>query len=198
MKQERSDKKLQHYTIGRGTTKIVPIDSVKPWKKNPRNNEGAIPKLAEVLKRHGQISPLIVWVKNNTIYKGNTTWKALKLIGATEVEVKFVQFKSEAAATAYALDDNLSGEWSEWDEKMLSELLEVDEIKADVAFSAEEVNLMKMGFDMEKIKKINAVYSTLKAKIVVLIVDHSSRESIIEMLEKWINASGIKNIEVQR
>ena len=62
------------------SVKWVDIKSIKLWKGNPRKNEGAAKKLAPILKEHGIKSPLVVWKKDKTIYKGNTTYKAAKLL----------------------------------------------------------------------------------------------------------------------
>ena len=51
--------------------KTVPIDSVKQWKDNPRFNDHILDKMIAILQARGQVTPIVVWKKNNTIYKGN-------------------------------------------------------------------------------------------------------------------------------
>ena len=53
----------------------IHFSKIHLWKNNPRKNDQAVPRLMELLKLHGQKSRIGVW--NNTIYKGNTTYKAL-------------------------------------------------------------------------------------------------------------------------
>ncbi len=108
---------------------IVPIDSILLWKDNPRKNDEAVDKLMKILSHHSQVSPVVVWIKNKTIYKGNTTWKALKKLGKKEVSVRWVDFPSESAAKAYGIDDNRSSEYAKWDEEILSKLMESPELK---------------------------------------------------------------------
>lgn len=102
---------------------MVPIDQVKLWKDNPRKNDKAVPRLMELLKIHGQKSPIIVWRKNGVCYKGNTTLKALRAMGAQMVKVQFEDFPTEAAAIAYGIADNKSSEWAEWDDDILKRLM---------------------------------------------------------------------------
>ena len=119
----------------------VDIDSVTPWENNPRKNEQAIGKLAKLLKLHGQVTPIVVWSKDGNIYKGNTTWKAMKKIKAEKVYVMFYNFRSRAEATAYAIADNKSHEWSEWDDDVLTRLLQGSKLQ-ELAGSIEDLRLL--------------------------------------------------------
>jgi hypothetical protein len=121
-------------------TKIVPINSIKLWDKNPRKNDGAVKKLSEIIKHHGQVSSIIVWDKDMTIYKGNTTWKALKLLDKKECRIDLVSFPSEVSAIAYAIDDNKASEMSAWDEDVLLKLMQSE--KLDIkSFSEKEIEI---------------------------------------------------------
>jgi ParB-like chromosome segregation protein Spo0J len=111
--------------LEKGDLQSVSIDSVKLWKENPRKNEKAAIRLADILKVHGQKSPIVVWKKNGVIYKGNTTYKAMKLNGAKTIQVLYQDFPSEQAAIAYGIADNKSSEWAEWDDEVLGKLLAV-------------------------------------------------------------------------
>lgn len=177
----------------------VPIGSIKLWADNPRKNDAAVPKLAEIIKARGQITPIVVWRKNNVAYKGNTTLKAMRSLGYPTIKVLYADFPSEQAAIAYGIADNKSSEWAQWDDAILTKFMQAEKMDvASTGFTEGERQFLLAGFDMEKVKKINAEYSTLKDKIVVMIVDHSAREDVLEMLENWIKLSGIKNIEVQK
>jgi len=103
--------------------KKVPINSIQLWDKNPRKNDKAVKPLAELLQKHGQRSPIVVWIKDNKIYKGNTTWKAAKLLKWDSIWVAFADFPDERTAVAYALADNKASEWSDWDDSILAMLL---------------------------------------------------------------------------
>ena len=129
----------------------VPISAVQLWAENPRKNDTAVPKLAEIFKARGQVTPIVVWRKNNVCYKGNTTIKTLMYLGETTIKVLYADFPSEAAAIAYGIADNKSGEFSEWDDSMLGALLNAHEtIDATTAtgFTQKELNTFKLAMDM--------------------------------------------------
>lgn len=138
-----------HRTIDEKTTKqeiqikSVSVNTVKEWKENPRKNDEAAVKLAELLKEHGQRSPIVVWKKNMVIYKGNTTFKAVKLLGWKTIDVILTDFPSEIAAIAYGIADNKSSEFSEWDDLILSDLLKADTdgycVKERIGFTEKEL-----------------------------------------------------------
>jgi hypothetical protein len=129
--------------------RFVSVDSVQLWKGNPWKHDNAVPRLAELLAINGQKSPVQVWRKNNTIYKGNHTKKALVYLGQNIeqvahaikdtvagiraritpelIKVEFTDFPSEAAAIAYGMADNNSGMGGEYDDDTLRRLLMVDE-----------------------------------------------------------------------
>ena len=129
-----------------GTLKVesVGIDTLKLWKDNPRRNEEAAPRLAEIMAVHGQRTPVVAWRKNGVIYKGNTTFKALKLLNAKTINVIFADFKSEAAAIAYGIDDNKSSEFAEWDSEILKGFLKSESINANVkSFSLADRSILE-------------------------------------------------------
>jgi ParB-like chromosome segregation protein Spo0J len=117
---------------------IVEINKIKLWKDNPRKNDKAVPLLAEVIKERGQVTPIVVYRKNNVCYKGNTTIKALKYLGIKHIRVLYADFPSEAAAISYGIADNRSSEWAEWDSEILKNFLSMPEVINDSGFSLKE------------------------------------------------------------
>lgn len=111
------------------------IDKVKLWEGNPRFNDKAAERLAEILKIHGFIDPIIL-DKNYIVRAGNTRVKAAKLAGIKYVPALIVDFEGEEMAQAYSIADNRSNEWAEWDYKALEEL--VNDIKD---YSPEELGI---------------------------------------------------------
>jgi len=133
------------------TVKTVPIDSIKLWADNPRKNDAAVPKLMKLLQEHGQRSPIVVWDKDNTIYKGNTTWKAAKALGWSSIQIVVASFPSAAAAAAYAISDNKASEWSEWDDNILAGILHSDEAffgTSNTGFSEKELTGLRLTIEM--------------------------------------------------
>lgn len=122
--------------------KYIPRSQIKFWKDNPRKNDKAAVKLADLIRKNGLKSPVNIWDKNMTAYKGNTTLKALDLIksqGARDgdhpsirpivagkdfnVPVIKHQFASEEDAKVYGLSDNKASEYAEWDEDILAQMM---------------------------------------------------------------------------
>jgi hypothetical protein len=140
----------------------VDINKVKLWKDNPRRNDAAAPKLAEVIKERGQVTPVVVWRKDGVCYKGNTTIKALKLLGEKTVDVLFADFKSEASAIAYGIADNKSSEFSEWDDTLLLSFLKMDDVKT-TGFTSSEIGFFDtVEMTVEKIPAIETVIAVFK------------------------------------
>lgn len=127
----------------------VPIESINLWSENPRKNEKAAPQVAELIKEHGIKSPLVVWRKDRVIYKGNTTYKALKLLGWVVVPVIFHDFPSHQAAKAYGIADNKASEYAGWDAEILAGIMKsegftahtktLEGLKAATGFSEREI-----------------------------------------------------------
>jgi len=129
----------------------VPIDSVKYWKDNPRKNDKAAIELAELIKIHKQISPVVVWAKNMVIHKGNTTKKAMTILGSKTIKAIFVDFPSEQAAIAYGIADNKSSELSSWDDTILRKFLDIKEVQLGSGFSSQEMSFTHLNdFDVMK------------------------------------------------
>jgi hypothetical protein len=182
------------------TVVSIPISSVKLWKDNPRKNDKAAPRLAEILKTHGQRTPIVLWRKNMTCYKGNTTVKAAVLLGWTTIQAVLVDFKDERSAIAYGIADNRSSEYAEWDVNILSELLLSDTSffnKENTGFNKGELDLLAGMPNLDRVESTNAKFSGIKGKVVVLIMDAEKREEVKEMLETWIASSGLTGIEVK-
>lgn len=117
----------------------VDLTALRPWKDNPRNNETAIDRVAELIKHHG-FAGVLVATPDGTIRAGHTRFAALlKLQKDPEyrgvkgkVWVQWRAFPSEAEAVAYSLADNKASEWSEWDREKLSKLFKQQQ-KKDLA-----------------------------------------------------------------
>lgn len=104
--------------------KVVDIDSITPWEKNPKKYKDKIDELVVSIKQYGQRKPLTVWTKNNVIYTGNNTWYAMKKLKYEKIAVLFEEFRDEKEAIGWGLIENKSGENQEWDQGKLAALLQ--------------------------------------------------------------------------
>jgi len=146
----------------KGQIKKVSLDEIILWKDNPRKNDASVEKLAELLKVHGQRSPIVVWEKNRTIYKGNTTYKAAKYLGWEFIDAVFTDFPSEQAAIAYGISDNKSSEWSEWDDDILSKLMQSDSVFNDSGFKTDLDPAIKVEMSVDRLNSLDILSEVLK------------------------------------
>lgn len=104
------------------------LSKIKPYKNNPRKNDGAVPAVAESIKQCGYCAPIIV-DEDGVILAGHTRLKALKKLGWKEAEVIVRDGLTEEQKKKYRLLDNKTGEIAEWDMESL------------------QIELADMGFD---------------------------------------------------
>lgn len=123
----------------------APITDLHPWEDNPRNNEGAVPKVAESIKRFGFGSPIIARKANGMIIAGHTRWLASQSLGLDKVPVRYLDL-DEVDAKLLAISDNSIGEIAEWEPTTLA--AQLDELKAH------GVDLDVTGWGEDKIDEI--------------------------------------------
>ncbi|MBC7772784.1 MAG: ParB N-terminal domain-containing protein, partial [Pyrinomonadaceae bacterium] len=124
---------------------LRPIESVKPYEKNPRKNDGAVDAVAASLREYGFRQPIVV-DKDGVIVVGHTRWKAAKKLGLAQVPVHVASELTDAQAKAYRLCDNQTATISEWDFELLH--VEIDELKAL------DVDIDLLGFDEAEMTEI--------------------------------------------
>ena len=99
--------------------RMVPIDSVIPYERNPRKNLGAVKKVAASLKEFGWQQPIVV-DSANVLIVGHTRLLAAKSLGQTEVPVTVARELSADQVKAYRIADNRTGEEASWDHELLA------------------------------------------------------------------------------
>ena len=114
------------------------IDCIKPYEKNPRNNDKSIDKVANSIKEFGFLQP-IVCDGAGVILAGHTRYAAAKKLGLRKVPVLYADGLTPEQARAYRLADNKAGEGSEWDEKLLIAELELLEAEKQLEDAGKEV-----------------------------------------------------------
>ena len=114
----------------------MPIGQIKPYKKNPRKNEKAVPEVVKSLREFGFRQPLVV-DSSMVLIVGHTRLLAAKELGLASVPVHIASTLTPAQVRAYRIADNRSHDRSEWDVTLLNEelgeLFEMDE-KFDIEF----------------------------------------------------------------
>lgn len=118
-----------------------PIDKVKPYDKNPRNNDDAVEATANSIREFGWQQPIVV-DKDGVIIVGHTRFKAAKKLKLEQVPVTVAESLTDEQVKAYRLADNKTGELADWDVDMLddelNDILNID--MEDFGFEPEETN----------------------------------------------------------
>ena len=117
------------------------IDDIKPYERNARKNEAAVPVVAESIREFGLRGQIVLESRENpVIVAGHTRWAACKSLGWTEIpdeRIDYCDDLTEDQIKAYRLADNRTGEVATWNKALLK-----SEIKA----------LDKSGFDMGRFR----------------------------------------------
>lgn len=120
--------------------KMLRLQEIKPYEKNPRKNDGAVDYVAESIKSFGFRVPIVI-DKNNVIVAGHTRYKAAKKLSLDQVPCVIADDLTEKQIQAYRLADNKVSEFSQWDNGLLDiELLDI----------GEEIDMLLFGFEGDK------------------------------------------------
>jgi len=118
------------------------LDSLTPYANNPRQNAGAVDKVAASIEAFGFKQPIVV-DKENVIIVGHTRYLAAKQLGLNTVPVLVADDLSPDEAKAYRLADNRTHEESTWDKDLLAlELGDLSHLEFDLSltgFNADEL-----------------------------------------------------------
>ena len=115
----------------------VKIDTLTPYKNNPRKNEAAIEPLMASIRRFGFRVPVVI-DKDGVIIAGHTRYLAAKRLGIKTVPVVRAENLTEEEAAAYRLVDNKTQELAGWKfDELIPELVELN------------LDMSEFGFEME-------------------------------------------------
>ena len=98
--------------------KVVPIDQLVPYDKNPRFNDEAVDAVAASLREFGWKQPIVIG-PDNVIVAGHTRLKAALKLGLKECPCVLADDLTPAQLRAYRLVDNKTNELSVWDDLAL-------------------------------------------------------------------------------
>ena len=143
-------------------SEIVPIGEIRPYKNNPRRNDGAVDAVAASIKNFDFNQPIVV-DKNGVIIVGHTRYKAAQKLGMTEVPIIRADDLTEEQAKAYRLADNKTAELADWDfAKLDEELAELDFDMSEFGFDTDSID-----FDSEVAPKSESEYVEKEEQLVV-------------------------------
>lgn len=124
---------------------LRPLDQIKPYANNPRNNDQAVDALVDSLREFGFRQPIVV-DNFGVIIVGHTRYKAATKLGLAKVPVHVATDLTEAQVKAYRLADNATNEIATWNYEMLPIEL--------AALQSMDFDLNLLGFDDEELKRI--------------------------------------------
>ena len=110
-------------TVKQPEITLKKLAEIKPYDKNPRDNEAAVQLVANSIKEFGFKVPIVV-DKAGVIVCGHARYKAAQLLGLSEVPCIVADDLTPAQIRAYRLVDNKVAEASQWDFEKLDDELE--------------------------------------------------------------------------
>ena len=122
----------------------VNLSDLKPYERNPRNNDDAVAAVAKSIEHFGFKVPIII-DKDNIIVAGHTRMKAAMILGLEKVPCIVADDLSEEQIKAFRLADNKVAELASWDFSELEK--ELDELK-DMEL---DFDMSEFGFDSPEI-----------------------------------------------
>ncbi len=124
---------------------LRPVAEIKPYDKNPRDNDAAVDAVAESIRRFGFRQPIVV-DEAGVIVCGHTRWKAAQKLGLAEVPVHVARDLTPEQIRAYRIADNKTAELAEWNAELLP--IELAELQgAGIDWSL-------LGFDVDELAKL--------------------------------------------
>lgn len=127
--------------------KNVAINTVIPYARNPRNNQGAIAKVAGSIKEFGWQQPIVV-DSEMVVIAGHTRLAAAQSLGMDKVPIVIAENLTPAQVKAYRLADNRVSQEAEWDHDLLT--LELQDLVG------EEYDLDLTGFSDDELAALLA------------------------------------------
>jgi len=121
------------------------VSDIKPYDKNPRDNDGAVEAVARSIREYGFRQPIVVDAEG-VIIVGHTRWKAAQKLGLAEVPVHVATDMTPAQIKAYRIADNKVAELASWDMELLP--IELSELRGM------DVDLELLGFSSEELEKM--------------------------------------------
>ena len=133
------------------SVELRPLDAVRPYANNPRQNDDAVEAVAESIRRFGFRQPIVVDA-DGVIVAGHTRFRAAQRLGLATVPVHVATDLTADEVRAYRLADNKTAELASWDTAMLS--IELD------ALRGAGIDWTLLGFDEEELAKLLAPAGT--------------------------------------
>lgn len=124
------------------------LDEIKPYDRNPRQNDKAVDAVAKSIEANGFKVPMIV-DRDGVIIAGHTRYKAAKQLGMSRVPCILADDLTPEQVKAFRIADNKTNELADWDDSLLKlELEDLQELDFDLSltgFSDYEIDNILFG-----------------------------------------------------
>lgn len=140
---------MQGMALSIGVPKTLHLDSLKPWKRNPRR--GDVEAIKESLQANGQYRPIVVNRRAGRyeVLAGNHTVAAMRELGWETAQANVLEV-GEDAARRIMLADNRTSDLASYDPQALAaELAELDGLEGTAYESADLEALADMEEELE-------------------------------------------------
>lgn len=129
----------------------IPIEQLKPYPNNPRNNAAAIDAVARSIQSFGFKVPVVI-DSDQVIVCGHTRVKAAEKLGLAKIPCIIADDLTEDQIKAFRLADNKTAELAEWDlEKLEAELKQIEFDMTLFDFKRPEPDLKEDDFDLDTV-----------------------------------------------
>ena len=108
---------------------MLKVEDIKPYFRNPRNNDKTVEALVKIIPRVGFNVPIVV-DRDLVIIKGHSRWNASRILGLEEVPC-IISSASEEQNNKDRILDNAIHELTEWDYEKLRVELDLTGVKLD-------------------------------------------------------------------
>ena len=130
--------------------KIVmrPINTIKPYIRNPRSNSKTVKMLMEMIPKVGSFNVPLVIDENGVIVKGHARFVAAIRLGMKEVPCVITHADPEAIK-ADRIADNKIFEFSEWTNELQNEINDLDFDLSDLGLPKVELDDVQTQAEMQ-------------------------------------------------
>jgi DNA modification methylase len=136
---------------------LRPLADVKPYDRNPRDNDAAVDAVAQSIRLFSFRQPIVV-DGDGVIVCGHTRWKAAQKLGLENVPVHVARDLTPEQIRAYRIADNKTAELAEWDLGLLAaEMADLGD--ADIDWGL-------LGFDVDDLAKLADISAGVKPGLV--------------------------------
>lgn len=122
-----------------------PLERFRPYERNPRRNDAAVPKMVASIQEFGFKIPMLAR-SDGEVIDGHLRLKAAHELHLASVPVILCNDWTEAQVKAFRLMVNRSVTWAEWNDELLG--VELDDL-SELGF-----DLTLTGFDEDEITRL--------------------------------------------